>query len=240
MNRREFLALGGCVLLGGCADFAVRPPTPAQNLHFTGLEQPAPGEHFYITIFGAQGTPKLPRWTHTWATVVHTSTAQGPRCNEPFVQHTISWLPATLQVRVLPLRPQPGVNLGLQQTLAWAVSNGERITQWGPYECRPEVYLRFVTQKAFLDSGRIGYQCVDNIGESARTGDGCDCIHAVTDMDPVIRRSRDLFTRYGENASRYIVQNLRRRGLLVRPEVIHDRLNGPLGLDGYPIMHQVI
>jgi hypothetical protein len=206
-------------------------------LNVAGKDAPAPGEHFYMTIFSAQSTPKLPRYSHTWATVVHIAEL-GTSCKQSFEQHTISWMPTTLQVRVYPLHPQPGKNLPLQQTVAWALGTGQRVSQWGPYECRPGVYVRFVTQKAFLDSGQIGYQCVDNLGESARQGNGCDCIHAITDMDPDFSRSRDLFTRYGENASRYIVQDMRSRGMFICPERIHEWLNCPLGLDGYPIIQR--
>ena len=36
------------------------------------------------------------------------------------------------------------------------------------YEGRPRFYRRFVVQKQFLESGTVGYQCVDNVGEAAR------------------------------------------------------------------------
>jgi hypothetical protein len=98
--------------------------------------------------------------------------------------HTISWLPATLDIRPLRLSVEPGVNLDLHETIAYALSNGERVSVWGPYECRPSFYRRFRAQKDFIESGRVGYQCEDNFGEAARTGDGCDCIHAVSDLDP--------------------------------------------------------
>ena len=86
--------------------------------------------------------------------------------------HTISWLPASLKIRPLFLRPEPAVDLGLHETIAYVRDNGERVSMWGPYECRSSFFHRFVIQKEFLDSGRIGYQCNDNNGEAARTGDG--------------------------------------------------------------------
>jgi hypothetical protein len=237
MNRRDFLGTLAIPFCAGCAEVAVRPATPARYLDVRGLEEPPPGEHFFVTVFGSQSSPKLPRFSHTWATMIHL-TERGVGCEPRIKPHTISWVPATLIVRVWRFRPEQGMNLGLHETIAWTLGNGERISQWGPYECRPRVYLRFVTQKAFLDTGKIGYQCVDDIGESARQGNGCDCIHAITDMDPEYSRSRYPLTRFGESASRYIVEQMWERNMLIHIEVTHDWLNGPLGLDRYPIIHR--
>ena len=38
----------------------------------------------------------------------------------------------------------------------------------------------------------------DSRGEAARTGDGCDCIHAVTDMDPAYPRAGYPLLLYGQ------------------------------------------
>src|SRR4029077_4173862 len=115
---------------------------------------------------------------------------------------TISWLPATLEVRTWNFHTEKAVNLDLHETLRTVLANGERVSQWGPYECRPNLYNRFLVQKEFLDSGRIGYQAVDTVGESARKGDGCDCIHAMTDMDPMLSRNHYSLIRYGDSATR--------------------------------------
>ena len=79
-------------------------------------------------------------------------------------------MPATLDIRPLSLHIEPGVNLELHETLRYALDTGEHIAQWGPYECRPELYYRTVVQKDFLESGAMGYQCIDTIGEAGRTG----------------------------------------------------------------------
>ena len=173
----------------GCAQFAVRPPTPARDLDPYAMWEPRPGEHFYVTLFASQTTRRIARLTHSWATVLRvTDQAEG---QPPLVDsHTISWLPATLEIHPWRFRTEPGANLDLHETLRYALANGERVSQWGPYECRPNLYHRFLVQKEFLESGRIGYQCIDTVGEAARTGDGCDCIHAMTDMDPLFSRNR--------------------------------------------------
>ena len=68
----KWLAVAVLPWLMGCAAFAVRPPTPAKDMPRVGLEEPPPGEHFYVMLFASQSTPiPIPRLTHSWATVVH-------------------------------------------------------------------------------------------------------------------------------------------------------------------------
>lgn len=236
-RRRTLPALLGLLAVTGCANFAVHPPTPARKLDFSGLREPLAGEHFYVIVFGAESTPKLPRFTHSWAVFIHViEPGQG---REPCIEaQTISWMPATLEIRPWCFHVEPPVNLGLHETLRYVLSLGEHVAQWGPYECRPELYYRAVAHKGFLESGQFGYQCVDTVGEAGWTGNGSDCIHAITDMDPVYSRSRYRLIRYGMAASRYIARELKRRDMLINPGCTHDWLHQRLGLDAYPIMHR--
>jgi hypothetical protein len=222
--------LATCLLLpAGCADLAVGTPTPARCLA-PCYDCPAPGEHYYVLVFASQDCLRRPRYTHTWATVVR---ATG--CPPAVEQATISWMPATLTLHPLWPLIEPGVNLGPRQTLDVVLRKGEQVTLWGPYECRPALYRRFLAQKAFLDSGRVGYQCDDDLGEAALTGEGCNCIHALTDMDPQFGRGHYPLTRYGEAAGEYIAAQLRARGALADCGQTHDWVLGALGLDGYPL-----
>ena len=224
-------------LTGGCAQLAVRPPTPARELDPYDLWEPPTGEHFYVTLFGSQTTPRIPRLSHSWGTVLHVVDQGEGR--PPLVEsHTISWLPATLEIHPWDFHTERAVNLDLPETLRSVLAKGERVSQWGPYECRPNLYYRFLVQKEFLESGRIGYQLVDTVGEAARTGGGCDCIHAMTDMDPQMSRNHYPLIRYGESASRFIVRECRRRDVLIHPDQTHPWLNAYLGLESYPIRHR--
>jgi hypothetical protein len=108
---------------------------------------------------------------------------------------------------------------------------------WGPYEIQPQLYRRFLMQKAFMESGRVGYQCIDTRGAGAN-GSGCDCIHAITDMDPDFQRNYYRLTRFGQAGSEFIVRQLFERNLLVTEET-HSWLEGPLGLCQCPIRHRV-
>src|SRR5262245_20057651 len=81
----------------GCASLATKPPTPAAEIPSRAslaITAP-PGERYFIIIFGSQSTPKQPKYTHTWATVVKVTGCDGP--GAPTIEeHTISWLPASL------------------------------------------------------------------------------------------------------------------------------------------------
>jgi hypothetical protein len=188
-------------------------------------------ERYYIIVFGSQSTPKLARFTHTWATGVVATWNEGQ--TEPsLTTHTISWMPATLKIRTLRRFTEPGVNLGMSESIGIVQENGsQRVSMWGPYEMRPHVFLRFLIQKEFMESGKVGYQCIDKNGEAGRCGTGCDCIHAITDMDPDFNRDRYPLILNGEAASLNIVEQLARRGVLTEGPKMQDWLKSRLGLD---------
>jgi hypothetical protein len=227
-------------LAAGCAVTAVRPPSPAAALTVESLlATPAPPhERYFVLIFGSQSCPPRPCYSHTWATAVKLT--EGQRGSPPTVeQYTISWMPATLQIRPWCFRTEKGTNLDLHVTIEEMLRNGERVSMWGPYETWHGLYARFVTQKAFLDSGAIGYQCFDSAGEAGTTGMGSNCIHAVTDMDPQFHRPYFPLVFFGEAASFNIVRQLFARPVLIRPYQTHDWLIPALGLDRYPICRRV-
>jgi len=233
-HRPTWLAFVCLCGIGGCANLAVMPPTPARYLDLTGLGEPPPAERFYVVLFGSESTPRIPRFSHSWCVVVHV-TEQGEGCPPRIETHTISWMPSTLQIRCWSPRIERGENLGLQETLRWAQGTGQRIAQWGPCECRPELFYRLATQHQFLESGRIGYQCIDTMGEAFRTGNGCDCIHAITDADPEFNRAHYRLIGFGIPASRFIASELRCRDMLINPDYTHEWLNQVLGLNAYRI-----
>ena len=229
-----------CLVCIGCAYVAVKTNTPAALYRSDELEAqpPPPGESYYIIVFGSQSVPKVPSRTHTWATAVR-KTQLSPESPAEIESHTISWMPATLQIRPWKLEVEQGVNLELQETIELMQKEKERISMWGPYEVRPGMYAKFLIQKKFIESGKVGYQCIDSTGEAARSGRGCDCIHAITDMDAVYDRKRYRLDRYGESASQFIVKQLFERRTLISPENTHDWLITRLGLDRNSIVHRV-
>lgn len=227
------LALGCLCLASGCSTFAKRTPTPAAEIspREAAAIPAAPGERFYLLVFGSQSKPVRPKFTHTWATLVKVTDGQPEKIEE----HTISWMPATLEIRPFSIHVEPGVNLDLRTTIEEMLKNGEQVAVWGPYEIGPGLAKRFQVQKAFVESGQVGYQMIDSIGEAGRRGNGCDCIHAITDADPLFDRNRYPLSYYGESASLHIVRQLQTRPIIICPCADHGWLLSRLGLDCYPI-----
>jgi hypothetical protein len=233
--RRLATVLFACTT-AGCACRA-QSLSPLRDLPRSAIpNDPVPGERYFVLIFGSQTTPRVPRFTHTWATAV--KTVESPGCGPQVVDvNTISWMPATLQLHPLRFSPEPGRNLELHETVRMALGLREHVALWGPYKVQPELYRRFRMQKAFMGSGRVGYQCIDTVG-GGTDGTGCDCIHAITDMDPEFDRGYYPLSRFGEAGSRFIVRQVFERDLLVNEET-HSWLEGPLGLCRYPIILRV-
>jgi hypothetical protein len=98
----------------------------------------------------------------------------------------------------------------------------------------PGLYRKLLIQKGFMDSGRIGYQCIDTIGE-ARRGCGSDCIHAITDCDARYDRQEYPLSRFGDRASEHMVQQIMERGAVINSCQTHEWLLGPLGIADCPI-----
>jgi hypothetical protein len=216
----------------GCAILAKRTPTPANDIDREELaRRPVPpGVRYYVVLFGSETKPILrPKYTHTWAAAVRAVDQPG---GSPALEvNTISWMPATLEIRPLSREVEPGRNLSLEESIENATRTGQEIAMWGPYEVWHGAYYRFMVQKAFLESGRVGYQCIDSWGEAGRTGDGCDCIHAITDLDPEFGRARYPLSFFGQPATANLTRRLMTAGSIINPPCTHDWLIPALGLD---------
>jgi hypothetical protein len=222
----------------GCAVLAKKTPTPAAHISEAELAatQPTPGVRHYLIVFGSQKKTRNPAYTHTWATLVTTTeTAGGP----PLVsEETISWLPVEMPIQPLSRTTVPGRNYGLHETNRIMLDTKQDLALWGPYEVWHGFAYRFRVQKAFMESGAVGYQCIDTWGEAGRSGGGCDCIHSITDMDPVYPRSRYPLLLYGQPASARVVRRIMHSPVPIDPRTTHDWLLPRLGLDTYPIEHR--
>jgi hypothetical protein len=234
---RHLVAVLSIVTATGCAMERGQTRSPVHQIPREAIpDDSVPGERYYIIVYGSQSRPRVPRYTHTWATVVKTQ--EVPGCAPEVAEvHTISWMPADLDIQPWRFTPEPGRNLELHETIRFALAERERVSQWGPYEIRPRSYRRFLLQKAYIESGQVGYQCIDTLGEGA-DGSACDCIHAITDMDPQFQRGYYRLTRFGDAGSAFIVRQLFERDVLINPGLTHDWLNGLLGLSCYPIVHR--
>jgi hypothetical protein len=192
-------------------------------------------ERYYVLIFGSQSHPKLLRYTHTWATFVR---AVGDEANPDgctLYQHTISWLPATLNIRVWSPFPEPGINLDLYQTLGAVAAHNQRVTLWGPFVITPDLYERSLRIYQILNSGAVRYRAISSGSDLLIS----DCIHAVAAVDPLFGRSHYPLIRIGDPASRFIAREIEVRSFENRGinQAAFDNswLIPRLGLDRYRI-----
>jgi hypothetical protein len=189
------------------------------------------GERYYAMIFGSQSSPKLLQYTHTWATFIRVVGEGDDPNGYQVYQHTISWLPASLDVRTWSLLPERGVNLDLNATLDAVYKNGESVTMWGPFENLPQVYERSLRVKEVLDSGVAEYRAIS----TPRNLLISDCIHAVAAVDPIFGRGHYPLIRVGKPASRYIARQVMTRSVFDQYQTDASWLIPRLGLDRYPI-----
>jgi hypothetical protein len=188
-------------------------------------------EFYYVIIFGSQSKPKLLQYTHTWASFIR-AVGEGPDANRYTLnQHTISWLPQSLDVRTWSLFPEPGVNLDLYPTLEAVYRDREHVTAWGPFRIHPLVYERSLWVKGVLDSGAAEYRAIS----TPRNILISDCIHAVAGIDPVFGRGHYPLIRIGKPASRFIARQLMTRSVFDQWQGDNSWLIARLGLDRFPI-----
>jgi hypothetical protein len=222
-------------LAAGCGSPSVRAPMPAAQVCYQEREAPAPpGDRYYVVVFGSQSTPKVPRYTHTWVTAVRVSCLR-PGGSPELKAETISWMPVTLRLRPWHFCVEPGVNLELHHTMKEVLASGQCVAAWGPYEIQAGLYRKLLLQKALLESGQVGYQAVDVVGEAGGCGNGTNCIHAVTGADDPFARADNPVWRYGQAASECIVRQWANQGAVVAPDRTHAWLITALGLQAYPI-----
>jgi hypothetical protein len=187
-------------------------------------------DRHYLWIFSSQSVPKLPRYTHTWAAFARVGCCNGRRNIEAF---TISWMPATLEIRPYAVRPEPGANLDLPTTLRSVSDHRERISVWGPYAISSRLYVRAIQQKQKLESGAVQYRAIDPV---IRRSNISDCVHAVSDIAPGQTRINYIETVFfGDAAGRRIANAFRRLGLTCPVHEDLRWLEHALAMDDYPI-----
>src|SRR5262245_49603432 len=80
------------------------------------------GEGYFLIIFSQEGPGHEPWLSHTFATFVKATGAGANKGQYHLEHHTISWLPASRDIRLLRLRPETGKNFSLEESLRWARS----------------------------------------------------------------------------------------------------------------------
>jgi hypothetical protein len=136
-------------------------------------------ESYFMIVFGQQGGANQVELSHTFATFVK-ATGTGPdKTKYAIDSHTISWMPRSLDVKVL-RRPEEGVNLDLKGTLSHAAAVKAEVCMWGSFQIKKGLYDRALLQETRLKKGDIDYKVVD---ARFRPDSAMNCVHAVCDID---------------------------------------------------------
>ncbi|MHC5542541.1 hypothetical protein ACYOEI_30315 [Singulisphaera rosea] len=187
--------------------------------------------NYYLMIFGSQSRPKQLRYTHTWATFIKAEGEGVDPSSRALEFQTISWLPASLDVRTWSPFPEQGVNLDLYGTLDAVLKDGEHVTMWGPFIVARPIYERSLKVAQILDSGAAKYRAISTPSNLLVS----DCIHAVAAVDPIFGRGHYPLIRVGKPASRYIAREVMSRSIFDQNLYDNSWLVPRLGLDRYPV-----
>jgi hypothetical protein len=187
-------------------------------------------EYCFVIVFGSQRpVDKEPQYSHSWGVFIRLY-GEGHDLSKYRMEYfTVSWLPCTLQVRVLALFPEPGCNIELHDTIRWALDSGQVIAYWGPYQIVPELYHTAYRRAVLLNSGAVRYKAVESFRNTARVS---NCIHALSDLADGHGRLRIGTPAWGHSASYFIT--MRYTDWMVNLTT-HDWIVDCLGLRCYPL-----
>ncbi|NBQ52911.1 MAG: hypothetical protein EBU49_04955 [Proteobacteria bacterium] len=177
--------------------FTANPAAIAQPIH----------RHFMI-IYGFQDGINTPHGSHVFATFVESDVSPSGHDLARFEAHTLSWLPVMVDNRFLRLRPEPGRNFSLDETLQLAESRELSLMRWGPFEITDSLYFGALDRIDFLESGAADYIAQDTFYRNAvyvrESGGAINCIHAVSDLGGFIRTG----LAHGFSAARRVYEHL--------------------------------
>ena len=162
------------------------------------------GRH-YVTIFAYQSDPKQPKTSHTFA-VFTCATGDRNSKEEKIENHTISWLPTSLDVDITKFEPEQGTNLDLPTTLKLASTQELRVSTWGPFRIKKELFDLALQRVEQLKLRKLKFIVLD--GLLADRSVAVNCIHALSDLDPM-KPGLNTGAAHGEAASKLVVEHLR-------------------------------
>lgn len=173
---------------------------------------PEPPARYYLLLFGGQREFLAPQTAHGWAAYVRVQPQ--PDGSMHLESLTISWLPETLRVRVLALRPEVGRNFTLEETFAFMAGPRERNFLWGPYEIDAHRYAEAVARKAWLDSGTARYRVNNWFGLAESSP---HCLRAVDETHPEVAPRWRITPCYGQWGMAHYAAALVEKGIARKP-----------------------
>ncbi len=162
-------------------------------------------EAYYMIVFGQQDSGDQVDLSHTFATFLKVTGTGPDKSKYGIDRHTISWRPRSLQV-VLLRRPEEGVNLDLKDTLRHAKAIKTKVSMWGSFHIKKELYVRAHRQVTRLQKDNIDYKVIDF---RFRPQTAMNCIHAVCDID-MDNGLLETGTAHGNDASYLVLKHLSR------------------------------
>lgn len=200
------------------------PLRPALGKSAEALFRHRDHAHFLV-LFANQRFINLPQYAHSFAIFGRITRERGrPRLDD---QETfcLSWLPKRLEISIFG-DPEPGSNMSLETTLAWAASINTRVTALGPYLIKPELHRKAHERRLFLESEIPQFVVLDGAYRPHRA---TNCIHAISDLGLTPEPLRTGMA-YGVRASQKIASYF--RPWIEGPAHHHPWLAELLGLDG--------
>jgi hypothetical protein len=212
------------------------PPPLAPLVPLAPLAPPAAvadQSRYFFILYGGQSLPFKPKTAHTWATFVKsTPGADGVPVVESF---TISWLPATGEVKPWKVRAETGKNFTLAETFAIAAGQNDRVSMWGPFEIDATRYEMAVAQYQRLESGAVRYRAIDSFTRNIWVE---HCVHAVTYADPILKEKIQPVLQVGEPGTSRLAERYLRSGAFVGGATTHDWVLAAVGADQYPVIRR--
>ena len=194
---------------------------------------PTGSPRYYFVLFGGQSIPYRPRTAHTFAAFVKTTpVSDGTILIDSF---TISWLPATGDVRPWKLRAEKGRNFTLEDTFAQAEANHARVSMWGPFEIDAAWYEKASAQSQRLESGEVRYRVIDSF---RLRNDVQHCVHAVTSADTTRQWRLQPVVQVGEPGTSRLAAEYLRKHAFIGGATTHDWLIPVVGLDRFPVIRR--
>ena len=179
----------------------------------------------YLMVFASEAAPYRPGKAHTFAAVVRVESLPGSPASV-VDQCSLSWLPATGNVRPLAMRPETGRNVPLDETIRNGLAAGEQVTMWGPYRITPEFADQFKARVATVES-TFQYKAASLLSPLHV----CDCVRSVEEM-VAPRRYIGIFG-YGTAAASTVVQKYTPG--IIDPSRTHPWVASLIRLDEYTI-----
>jgi hypothetical protein len=169
------------ILIAGCSERKTQIPVRQANedckflyerkVEGDATSQPQIGKQDHIVIFFSAQSTRIIGYNHNFAVFAKV------RSDKAEEAVTISWMPKSMnKTRGL---SEPGINLDIPTTLAWAKANNAIVERHGPYYITETLYARAKAQVEKLHDGTVQFKLLD---QNMRPDIATNSVHAISDI----------------------------------------------------------